>query len=182
MRPAPSQWRVHVADPYLWPLFNFITGEIGYKKTLITVVALIGIVSFNTAFATDEKMHDANHHHEMNMMDTRTSLKLSAEMKQHQLSNIREHVEAIKSIVGLMSESNFEDASKLAYAKPGLTPEMQAMCDMFDNEKFRTLGLSFHKSGDDLGDVLQTEDVNASLRALNKTMQYCVECHATYRQ
>jgi cytochrome c556 len=53
---------------------------------------------------------------------------------------------------------------------------------MFDNEKFKTLGLAFHKSGDDLGEALKTKDVNTSLRALNTTMQYCVECHSTYRQ
>lgn len=152
------------------------------KKILITASVIIGIVSLNVAFADDEKMHHENHHHDMNMMDTRTSLELSAEMKQHQLTNMRGHVEAIKSIVGLMAENKFEEASKIAHGKLGLTPEMQEMCDKFDNKNFRTLGLAFHKSGDDLGDALQTKDVNVSLRALNKTMQYCVECHATYRQ
>ena len=152
------------------------------KRILIAVSAIIGIVGLNVAFAADEKMQHETLHHDMSMMDMRTSLKLSAEMKQHQLSNMREHVEAIKSIVGLMSEGKFDDASKIAHTKLGLTPEMQAMCDKFKNEKFKALGLAFHKSGDDLGDVLQTKDVNASLRALNTTMQYCVECHSTYRQ
>jgi len=152
------------------------------KKILITVSAFIGIVSLNPALAADNKKHDANHHHEMSMMDTRTSLKLPPEMKQHQLSNMRSHVEAVKNIVGLMADSKFEEASQIAHTKLGLTPEMKEMCDMFDNEKFKTLGFAFHKSGDDLGDALQTKDVNASLRALNKTMEYCVTCHATYRQ
>lgn len=152
------------------------------KRILITVSAFIGIVCLNVAFAGDEKMHHESHHHDMSMMDTRTALGLSPEMKQLQLSNMREHVEAIKAIVGLMSEKKFEDASKIAHSKLGLTPEMKEMCNMFDNEKFKTLGFAFHRSGDDLGDALQTKDVNASLRALNKTMQYCVECHATYRQ
>jgi cytochrome c556 len=152
------------------------------KRFLLAASMGIGLFGVNGVFADDEKMHMGNHHHEMSMIDTRISLGVSPEMKQHQLSNMREHVEAIKSIVGLMSESKFEDASKIAHAKLGLTPEMQAMCGMFNNEKFEKLGLAFHKSGDDLGDALQTKDVNASLRALNKTMQYCVECHATYRQ
>jgi hypothetical protein len=158
------------------------------KNILIAVSAFIGIVGLNVAFAADEKMQHQNHqhdmsmHHDMNMMDTRTSLELSPEMKQHQLSNMREHVEAVKSIIGFMSENKFEDASKVAHDKLGLTPEMQKMCSMFNNEKFMTLGIAFHKSGDDLGNALQTKNVNASLRALNKTMQYCVECHATYRQ
>ena len=140
------------------------------------------MVGLSVALADGEKMHHEGHHHEMNMMDTRTSLGLSAEMKQHQLSNMREHIEAIKPIVGLMAEKKFAQASKIAYAKLGLTPEMQEMCDMFDNKNFRTMGLAFHKSGDDLGEALQTKDVNVSLRALSRTMQYCVECHGAYRQ
>lgn len=151
------------------------------KRIFIAVSAFIGIAGLNMAFAADEKMHQ-NHQHDMSMMDTRISLELSPEMKQHQLSNMREHVAAIKSIIGLMSENKFEDASKIAHGKLGLTPEMQQMCSMFGDEKFMKLGFAFHKSGDDLGDALKTRDVNVSLRALNKTMQYCVECHATYRQ
>jgi len=152
------------------------------KRILIVISAFIGIAGLNMAFADDEKMRHENHHHDMSMIDTRTSLGLSAEMKQHQLSNMREHLDAINSIVALMLENKFEDASKVAHTKLGLTPEMQKMCSMFGNEKFMTLGMAFHKSGDDLGDALQTKDVNTSLRALNKTMQYCVTCHAAYRQ
>ena len=152
------------------------------KRILIAVLAFIGIVSLNVAFAAEEKIQHQNHHHDMSMIDTRTSLELSAEMKQHQLSNMREHVDAVKSIIGLMSENKFEDASKIAHSKLGLTPEMQQMCSMFNDEKFMALGFAFHKSGDDLGDALKTRDIATSLRALNKTMEYCVSCHATYRQ
>ena len=152
------------------------------KITELVITAFIATIGLNSAFAAEEKMHTGSHHHNMSMMDARTSLGLSEQMKQHQLSNMREHVEAIKSIVGLMAEKKFEDASKVAHAKLGLTPDMQSMCNMFENENFRKLGFAFHKSGDDLGDALKTKDVNASLRALNKTMEYCVTCHATFRQ
>jgi Cytochrome C' len=152
------------------------------KRILIVASAFIGIVSLNVAVADDEQMHMGNHQHNMNTMDMRTSLGVTGPMKQHQLSNMRGHVDAIKTIVGLMSENKFDEASNIAHSQLGLTPDMQAMCGMFNNKDFEKLGLAFHKSGDELGDILQTKDVNASLRALNKTMQYCVECHATYRQ
>ena len=80
------------------------------KRILIIISTFIGMVGLNMALAADEKMHHENHHHDMSMMDTRTSLGLSAEMKQHQLSNMREHLDAISSIVALMSEKKFEDA------------------------------------------------------------------------
>lgn len=151
-------------------------------RLLLAVAACAGMAGAPAAFAEEGKMQMGSHHHDMSMMDTRISLGLSGPMKQHQLANMREHVEAIKSIVGLMSEQKFDDASKVAHAKLGLTPDMQSMCNMFENEDFRKLGFAFHESGDDLGDALLTKDMNASLRALNRTMQYCVECHATYRQ
>ena len=56
------------------------------------------------------------------------------------------------------------------------------MCNMFDNDDFKNMGLAFHNSGDDLGDVLQTKDTAKSLRALRSTMNYCVQCHASFRQ
>ncbi|MBI1887340.1 MAG: cytochrome C [Nitrosomonadales bacterium] len=152
------------------------------RKILLVVFTLAGMGGSNLVFAAGDQMQHHDHHHGMSMMDTRISLGLSAEMKQHQLSNMREHTEAIHSIIGLMSENNLEEAAKIARSKLGLTPEMRKMCSMMGGEKFMTLGIAFHKSGDDLGDALQTGDVNKSLRALNKTMQYCVECHATYRQ
>jgi hypothetical protein len=152
------------------------------NRFLFACLICFGLFGVNVVLADDGTMHMGNHHHDMNMMDMRNPLGVTGEMKQHQLSNMRGHVEAIKTIVGLMSESKFDEASKIAHAQLGLTPDMQAMCGSFNNKDFEKLGLAFHKSGDDLGNVLRTKDINASLRALNKTMQYCVECHATYRQ
>lgn len=153
------------------------------KKIRLTALAFLGIIALNTAFGGNESINPEMHrHHEMGSMDKRTSLELSPEMKQHQLSNMRSHLEAVQSIVRLMSENKFGDASGIAHARLGLTPEMQQMCSMFENEKFRTLGFAFHRSGDELGEVLKTGNMKASLRALDKTMAYCTECHATFRQ
>lgn len=147
-------------------------------KSLMGV--FITMMCLNAAFAVDEIMPMA--HHDMNMTDTRISLNLSDRMKQHQLADMRAHLEAIDSIVGLMAENKFAEASKMAHEKLGLTPEMQRMCNMLGNEKATAMGIAFHKSGDELGDALETRDVSRSLSALHNTMQYCVECHATFRQ
>ena len=131
------------------------------------------------AMAADEGVVGYTAH---NMKDKRISLGLSPGMKQHQLSNMRAHLAATEEIIGLLSEGKFENASKAAHAKLGLTEEMKQMCNMFENEDFRKLGYAFHNSADELGDALQTKNMKKSLQALRKTMGYCVQCHDKFRQ
>ena len=151
--------------------------------SLLVGFALLGATALNSFADDNDSMMHMNHHamHE-SIIDTRISLNLSPEMKQHQLSIMRSHVESVQSIVGLISIGDFDQASKVAHAKLGLTHEMKQMCGMFGNEQFEKLGLAFHKSGDELGNALQTKDVSKSLQALHDTIGYCVQCHASFRQ
>ena len=114
--------------------------------------------------------------------DNRISLGLSPVMKQHQLVNMRSHLEAVQAITRLLAEQDFAKASKIAHSKLGLTEEMRRMCSMSGNEAFTAMGLAFHESGDELGRALATRDTKQSLRALQNTLGYCVQCHATFRQ
>lgn len=151
-----------------------------------TIWFLLGMVFLNgaafNAFAAEEKENMEMHHKMHDTGDSRVSLNLSPEMKQHQLSNMRSHVEAVQFIVGLVAKGDFDQAAQVAHSKLGLTDEMKKMCDMFENQDFKKLGLAFHKSGDELGNVLKTKDTNKSLEALHDTMGYCVQCHAKFRQ
>jgi hypothetical protein len=155
------------------------------KQVKILFVMLYFAGMALTAYANDKDgpMEEMTHHnmkHSMN--DGRISLSLSPEMKQHQLSNMRSHLTAVQEIIGLIAEEEFEKASKIAHSKLGLTEEMKKMCNMFNNNDFRLLGLAFHESGNALGDALKTKDTKKALRALHATMGYCVQCHATFRQ
>ncbi len=154
------------------------------KLFSLLTVSLITSISTTLCLAdeSDSNMHMNHHAMSQSIVDTRTPLNLSPEMKQHQLANMRSHVEAIQSIVGYISIGDFDLASKVAHAKLGLTDEMKQMCSMFGNAKFEQLGLAFHKSGDELGNVLLTKDVTKSMNALHDTLGYCVQCHATFRQ
>jgi len=114
--------------------------------------------------------------------DKRVSLGIGPQQKQHQLANMRSHLKAVQDIIGMISESRFDEASNVAHEKLGLTPEMRQMCNMFENEDFKAMGLAFHQSADALGDTLKSKNLNQSLRALHTTMNYCIQCHAAYRQ
>jgi hypothetical protein len=117
-----------------------------------------------------------------NMMDRRISLGLSDEMRQHQLVNMRAHLAAVQEITGLLAEKKYDKAAKIAHSQLGMTEEMKKMCDSFGNEEFKALGLAFHNSGDDLGRALKSKNPRKALKALNKTLGYCVQCHEKFQQ
>ncbi len=153
------------------------------KKNLLLVAALFGSGLVISVFAAEGGASMDHSMHHQHVMDDRVSAGVSPEMKQHQLANMRSHVAAVQSIVGHLAKNEFDQASQEAHSKLGLTDEMKKMCTtMSDNKEFTSLGLAFHKSGDDLGDALQTKDMKKSLQALHDTMDYCVKCHATFRQ
>ncbi len=154
-------------------------------KNSVMLICVLCFIGLTVNSYSENTPHNGSHgmRHEMpSVKDERISLGLSPAMKQHQLANMRNHVEAVQSIIGLLSEGAFDKASHIAYSKLGLTEEMKKMCNSFENENFKNLGLAFHKSGDALGDTLKTKDITKSLGALHTTMTYCVQCHATFRQ
>ncbi|WP_396600361.1 hypothetical protein [Algibacter sp. R77976] len=114
--------------------------------------------------------------------DGRISLNLNEMQKKHQLSNMRSHLQAVQEITALLSQDDYDKASKLAYSKLGSTTEMKLMCASFGDEGFEKLGLEFHKSADIMSDVLKKRNKENSLAALSNTLNYCVQCHATYKQ
>ena len=154
---------------------------------LFGIVCTMGISISSYAKDRGDGMESMmQHHHMMHPMelsvDKRVSLNLTEQQKQHQLANMRSHLEAVRDIVGLLSNGRFDEASAIAHNKLGLTPKMKKVCNMFSNDDFRKLGLAFHQSADKLGDELKSGDMKRSLRALHTTMNSCVQCHATFRQ
>ena len=116
------------------------------------------------------------------VLDSRISLGLNPKQKRHQLKNMRSHLKAIQSIIDLIADDNYDEASVVAYEKLGSTTEMKLMCASFGNEQFENLGLEFHKSADEMSEILKGKDQKQSLKAVSNTMDYCIRCHETFRQ
>jgi cytochrome c556 len=159
------------------------------KQTLLAIVLLAallfsswGIMAQETGPEPQNQTHEKMMH-KMNMgPDTRISLNLPPMKAQHQLKNMRGHVVAIQSIINYLAQDEFEKASEVASSQLGLTEEMQMMCSSFGNDQFEKLGFDFHTSADEMAEILKTKDKNKSLAALAETMNYCVTCHATFKQ
>ena len=124
--------------------------------------------------------------HQMHMAqlaeDKRVSLHMSPQQAQHQLMNMRSHLQAIQTIVDYLAKDEYDSAAAVASAKMGLSEEMRMMCSAFDNAEFEQLGLAFHQSADKMSEVFKTRNKEKSLAALSQTLNYCVTCHARFKQ
>jgi len=160
------------------------------NKLLISIIlfSLTGLVFTSCNEQKKEKITTAILEKETPMKgmqmspENRISLELNGMQKNHQLKNMRSHLEAIQKILGLIANDNYDEASEMAYTKLGSTTEMRMMCASFGNKEFETLGLNFHESADEMSEIFKSKDKKKSLIALSNTMNFCVQCHNTYRQ
>lgn len=155
------------------------------KKIIIVAVGLI-FLSFQSCKSEDKKETlekiDEIVLESTSIDDGRISLNLNKMQKNHQLSNMRSHLEAVQQITLLLSQDEYDKASKLAYTKLGSTTEMRLMCASFGDKGFENLGLEFHKTADEMSEVFKNKNKDKSLVALSNTLNYCVQCHASYKQ
>jgi len=150
------------------------------KAILFLVFFAVTLVSCDTKEKKEATIKPAKQTMQIN--DGRLSLNLNAMQKQHQLKNMRSHLKAVQDIILLLSKEHYDKASKVAYTQLGSTTEMKLMCASFGNKTFENLGLDFHKSADKMSNVFKNKDKKTALQALSNTMNYCVQCHAAFRQ
>ncbi|MFZ2542407.1 MAG: cytochrome c [Gallionella sp.] len=123
---------------------------------------------------TDLTAHD--------IFDNRASLDLSPRIKHRLLSNMRGQMMATRSIIALLADERFEKAANIARTKLGMPEDLKKIYAASNNEEFKKLGFAAHTSADELANILKTKDLKKSLRALSKTISYCVQCHQKFRQ
>ena len=115
--------------------------------------------------------------------DTRQPLPLPAMMADHQKQNMREHLAAVQAIVAAVGRDDMDAVSKGA-ARLGYSEAMGQMCEHMGAAApgFTPMALNFHPTADTIGEAARRGDRAGVLSALDRTLQTCVGCHATYRQ
>jgi cytochrome c556 len=115
--------------------------------------------------------------------DTRQPLPLLAMMAEHQKQNMREHLAAVQAIVAAIGRDEM-DAVAEAAARIGYSEAMGQMCEHMGAAApgFTAMALNFHHAADTISDAARRGDRAGVLSALDRTLQTCVGCHATYRQ
>jgi hypothetical protein len=116
-------------------------------------------------------------------LDPRKPLRLLPAMAAHQKQSMRDHLAAVQQIIAALGRDDFEDVAKAA-GRIGYSEAMAQMCQHMSaaTPGFSDLSLAFHRTADGIGEAARHRDRGGVLSALDRTLQTCVGCHATYRQ
>jgi len=129
----------------------------------------------------------ASPHHEPTP-DARVTVDFPAEMRDHTLANMRDHLVTLQRIQGDLAAGRYDSASHLAESRLGLTSlEAHGAHDLsrYMPEGMQAAGTAMHRAASRFAiaaaDAGATGDVRAALAALSEVTANCVACHAGYR-
>lgn len=134
--------------------------------------------------------------HQMHMMqagnstiqDNRVAVDFPAPMKEHILTNMRDHLQTISLIQEAMGKGQYEKAAQLAEDRLGMNA--LKLHGAYENSKFMPKGMqeagtAMHRNASKFAIEVQnsavTGDVKPALIALSNTTAACVACHAGYK-
>jgi antitoxin component HigA of HigAB toxin-antitoxin module len=120
--------------------------------------------------------------------DPRVAVEMPAMMQDHMRANMRDHLNAINEIQGLLASGSYDAAADLAEKRIGMSSlEAHGASHMagFMPQGMQATGTAMHQAASRFAVTAQeagvTRDLPRALGALSKVTQQCVACHAGYR-
>jgi hypothetical protein len=116
--------------------------------------------------------------------DARITLNLSPAATDGLKLTMREHLEALRVIVGALAQEGYEKAAAVAHEELGFPKHHQAMereAGATFPAKYHELAMAHHREAEELAKVIQTKDLKNILPQLARTMEACVACHRAYK-
>jgi hypothetical protein len=172
----------------------------GSRKFKFAAAAALGVILGAAAPAAGQMDHMAMMSH---AADARKLLSFPPPMREHMLSNMRGHLQALNEILAALSSGDGPKAGEIAETRLGVespgaaacvpkggatdgsTHDMAAMMAKFMPEDMRALGLAMHESASDFArEAAKAQaggDLKPALAALARVTQNCAACHAAYR-
>lgn len=120
--------------------------------------------------------------------DARKLVHFPEEMRQHTLSNMRDHLLAISEIQDALAQGALDRASGISEKRLGMTSlaaHNAHQLSEFMPQAMQDIGSVMHRNASRFAvaaqDASATGDLRPALRALAQVTQSCVACHAAYR-
>jgi cytochrome c553 len=116
--------------------------------------------------------------------DSRQLVELPEIMKQHMMSNMRDHLAAINEILISLAHDRLDQAADIAESQLGMSSlaihGARHMAE-FMPESMRQAGTSMHRAASRFALKAQEGEVLAAYAALSEITSACVNCHSQYR-
>jgi hypothetical protein len=164
------------------------------------VVALSAALAATGAVAQEKAAPLAHDHMHMTQKDARSELDFPPPMRQHMLSQMRAHLEALQAILAALGAGDAGKAGDIAEKRLGLGAPGAAACDPSrakDGDgmaammgahmppEMREMGMAMHSSASDFAVVAakahETGDLKPALAALATVTENCAACHSAYK-
>ncbi|MBE8162362.1 MAG: hypothetical protein HAW63_00020 [Bdellovibrionaceae bacterium] len=128
-------------------------------------------------------LHTKHKGHKDNSSDSRRPVRMTKEMGEHQLKNMRGHLEAVSAIVSAMALKDFKKMEKAAL-RLASSPKMKMMCNHMGNATpgFTKMGLVLHTTADTLVQAAKKKNYKVFVKKLSATLKTCTSCHSTFKQ
>lgn len=147
-------------------------------------------------FSTQAQQHDPAQHQRhaaavpnpLAVQDRRQEVAFPPEMKQHTLSNMRDHLLALQEIQSALALPAYDRAAELAEQRLGMSSlGLHGAHEVakFMPQGMQDAGTAMHRSASRFAiaarDSSATGDLKPALAAMSEVMAACVACHAGYR-
>ena len=116
--------------------------------------------------------------------DSRELVELPDRMKQHMLSNMRDHLAAINEILVYLGNEELDKAAETAEHRLGMSSlDSHGASHMakFMPAGMREAGTTMHKAASRFALKAQEGEVMSAYQALSSITSACVACHSRYR-
>jgi hypothetical protein len=113
------------------------------------------------------------------------SLGLSLESQVILKETMREHLEALQEIVGVLAQGNYKLGAQITREKLGFEKHHQVMQREKGTtypSKYQELAMAHHREAEDLGKAISTGETQLIFQHLQQTIQSCVACHRAYKE
>lgn len=154
----------------------------------IILLAAAALTFPSLAQQHDPAMHSQHMAKQPVSGDFRQAVAFPQEMKEHTLTNMRDHLLALQEIQQALAKSEYDQAAEIAEKRLGMSS--LALHGAHEVSKFMPQGMqdagtAMHRGASRFGlaarDVAVTGDLKPAIGALSEVMGACVACHAGYR-
>jgi hypothetical protein len=120
--------------------------------------------------------------------DGRQTVQLPDMMREHMLSNMRDHLLALEEITRYLANQQYDEAAEVAENRLGMSSmDLHGASHLgkFMPKEMGAIGTNMHRAASRFALAAQDAEIEGGLHkafsALSEVMQQCVACHAVYK-